>query len=67
MPVSNSFRCLCKFANRAVMRHKDNYIAPEGILSGLYNLFSFNSLKFLFHFAFLFKPFAIKVDEVFLF
>ncbi len=34
MPASNSFLCICKFVNRAVMRHKDNYIVRKGMSSG---------------------------------
>ena len=67
MPVSNSFRCLCKFANRAMMHHKDNYIAPEGMSSGLYNRFRFKFLEFLLHLPLFLKSFEIDVDEVLLF
>ena len=34
MPVSNSFLCICKFANPAFKHHKVNYIAQEGISNG---------------------------------
>ena len=34
MPVFNSFCSLCKFADRAMMHHKGNYIAAEGMSIG---------------------------------
>ena len=46
MPVSNSFRCVCKFANRAAMHHKVNYIAPEGMSNGRQTIFNSSDLIF---------------------
>ena len=46
MPVSNSFRCVCKFANRAAMHHKVNYIAPEGMSNGRQTIFNSSDLSF---------------------
>lgn len=34
MPVSNSPMRVCKFAYRAAMLHKVNYIAQEGMANG---------------------------------
>lgn len=39
MPVSNSFPMRFKFANRAAMHHKDNYIASEGMSNGRQAIF----------------------------
>ena len=46
MPVSNSFRCVCKFANRAAIHHKVNYIAPEGMSNGRQAIFDSSDLSF---------------------
>ena len=45
MPVSNSFRGVCKFANRAAVHHKDNYIAPEGMSNGRQAIFDSSDLS----------------------
>ena len=67
MPVSNSFHSLSKFASRATMHHKVNYITAEGMSGGLYNRFRFKFLEFLHHLPLLLKSFEIDVDEVLLF
>ena len=46
MPVSNSPRYFCKFANRAAMHHKVNYIAPEGMSNGRQAIFDSSDLSF---------------------
>ncbi len=46
MPVSNSFRCVCKFVDRAAMHHKVNYIAPEGMSNGRQAIFDSSCLIF---------------------
>ena len=66
MPVSNSFRCLCKFANRAAMHHKGNYIVPEG-MSNDYRMTVDPSLFHLFLHLLLFLAFEVNVDEVLFF
>lgn len=35
MPVSNASDRISKFADRAAMRHKDNYVAAGSISAGL--------------------------------
>ena len=64
MPVSNSFRCVCKFVDRAAMHHKVNYIAPEGMSNGRQAIFDSSCLIFFFHQSLFFESLEIDVDEV---